>query len=137
MQLTTVTAKDFMAKKVVTLTQDMDVIEAMNVLATHRISGAPVLDSQGKAVGILTERDCIEAVLTVSYHGEVGGGPVESYMSRDIQSVASTTGLLDIAESFVKSKYRRYPVVDDGRIVGIISRSDVLRAMLRLGWGSQ
>ncbi len=132
MPLASITAKDFMTTKVVTLTPVMDVMEAMQVLARHRISGAPVVDARGNVVGMLTERDGLRTVVVASYHGECYCGAVAEYMSQDVQSVEANTSLLDIAELFINTKYRRYPVKHEDSLVGNISRQDVIRAMLEL-----
>jgi CBS domain-containing protein len=132
MTLASITAKDIMATKVVTLEPDMDVMDAMHTLARHRISGAPVVNARGTVVGMLTERDCIRKVLVASYHGELSCGAVAECMSQDVQTVDAGTSLLNIAESFVNTKYRRYPVIHENRLIGIISRQDVLRAALEL-----
>lgn len=133
MPLTTVTAKDFMTTKVVTLSPEMDSLDAMRLLAQHRISGAPVVDAQGNVVGMLTERDCLRTVVVASYHGECCCGSVSGFMSGDVKSVDADTSLLDIADLFVKSKFRSYPVLKHGRLLGMISRQDVIRAILDLG----
>jgi CBS domain-containing protein len=132
MALTSITVKDVMTRKVVTLAPEMDVMDAMQVLARNRISGAPVVDTRGRVVGMLTERDCLRTVVVASYHGDLSCGAVAEYMSKDVTSVEADTSLLDIAESFINTKYRRYPVMHENRLIGFISRQDVLRAMLKL-----
>jgi CBS domain-containing protein len=117
-----------MTKSLVTLRPEMDVVDAVHVLVEHKISGAPVLDDHGTIVGMLTERDCMEVVLKASYHGELGG-KVEQYMSRVVRTVDVGSSVLDLAQMFVNSPYRRYPVMDGNRLVGIISRRDMLRAV--------
>lgn len=132
MALTTITAKDFMTTEIVTLAPDMEVLDAMHLLSDNRISGAPVVDTQGNIVGMLTERDCLRTVVIASYHGECCSGSVAGFMSQDISSVDADTSLMDLAELFVKGKYRSYPVLKDGRLLGVISRQDVIRAILEL-----
>lgn len=132
MALTTIMAKDFMTTEIVTLAPEMDVLDAMRVLAVNRISGAPVLDTQGNLVGMLTERDCLRTVVVASYHGERSHGPVQEFMSREVQSVDADTSLLDLADLFVSKPYRSYPVLRDNRLLGVISRQDVIRAILEL-----
>lgn len=121
-------ARQYMSKSLVTLRPHMDVLQAVHLLVEHKISGAPVLDDHGNIVGMLTERDCMEVVLKASYHGELGG-QVEQYMSRVVRTVDVDSSLLDLAQMFVNSPYRRYPVMDGNRLVGIISRRDMLRAV--------
>ena len=124
-------ARDFMTRNLVTFTPEMDLLDAMHLLVEKQISGAPVMDSHGNLVGIATERDCLARVIVATYHGEAAGR-VDEVMSRDIKSVNADASLMDIAKSFVDTKYRRYPVMDHNRLVGILSRRDVLRAVLEL-----
>lgn len=130
MALKTAKARDFMTTRVVTLVPDMDVLDAMRLFAEHRISGAPVIDTQGNVVGILTERDCLKTVVVASYHGECCCGSVAAFMSRDVHAVDADTSLLDLADLFVRQKYRSYPVLKDHRLLGVISRRDVVRGIL-------
>jgi len=130
--LKTVTAKDFMTSRIVTLVPEMDLLDAMRLLAEHRISGAPVIDTEGNLVGMLTERDCLRTVVVAGYHGECCCGAVAAFMSTDVQSVDADTSLLDIADLFVKHKFRSYPVLKDSRLLGVISRQDLIRAILEL-----
>ena len=124
-------ARDFMTPHLVTLTADMPLLDAIQMLVEKQVSGAPVVDAQGTLAGILTERDCLAQVVVAVYHGEACGRVAE-VMTSDVRTVEADTSLMDIAESFAKSKYRRFPVLDHNRLVGIISRRDVLRAVLEL-----
>lgn len=127
-----ITAKDYMTTNVVSLTPHMDIMAAMRQFNEYRISGAPVINDHGDLVGMLTERDCIKSILVAGYHGESSGGPVTAFMTHDVVSVDAATSLLDIAQLFVTTVYRRFPVVEKGRVVGVISRRDVVRAVLDL-----
>jgi CBS domain-containing protein len=120
--------KDHMATEVVTLHPDMEILRAAHILISSDVSGAPVLDQHGRLIGVLSERDCMRVALHAGYHGEPGG-LVREYMSTDPVSVTPEDTILDLAERFLENGYRRYPVVDGGRLVGIISRRDVMRAM--------
>ncbi len=127
-----VTASDYMSANVVTFTPDMDVLAAINALITRGISGAPVVDKLGNLIGILSEKDCLQVALTAGYHGEAGGR-VEEYMHAEVKTVEADTSIVDVARMFLQDGYRRYPVMQDNRLVGQISRRDVLRALEVLG----
>ena len=127
-KMRSVVIKDHMSKKVVTLDPDMEIAHATQYLIAHNISGAPVLDEHGRLLGILTEKDCMEAVMQSVFHGEPVG-LVSEYMSANPETVAPDQSILTLAEKLVEGRYHRYPVVDNGRLVGIISRRDVMRAM--------
>lgn len=128
MPLKSIAAKDYMAANVVTLTPEMEIMRAIGLLVEKGISGAPVVGKYGDLVGILTEKDCMQVALNCGYH-EQGGGLVSEYMTPDVVTVDAETSILDVAEMFLKRGLRRYPVVEDNRLVGLISRHDVLRAL--------
>ena len=122
--------RDIMVKKPVVFTSDTDLLDAVSTLVDRRITGAPVVDARGNLIGLLTERDFLRAALVAGYHGE-RGGCVGDYMSRDVEAVNADDSLLDIATRFVETKRRRYPVIEDNRVVGVVVRRDVLRAVIR------
>jgi CBS domain-containing protein len=122
--------RDYMATELVTLEPEQDLLAAANMLIDHDISGAPVVDGDGRMIGILTERDCLQAALQAEYYG-TRGGLVRDFMSVDVESVAPNESILKVAAMFIKGSYNRYPVVADGRLVGQISRLDVMRALRR------
>ncbi len=126
-----ITVREFMAANLVTFTPDMEILRAIHALVEKRISGATVIDDRGNVVGMLSEQDCMKVALHAGYHGELGGR-VSEYMSTDVKTIDVDTSILELAELFLKSPYRRFPVMKDNRLVGQISRRDVLRAMGQL-----
>ncbi len=134
MPLRSCLVKDYMAKTLVTFKPDTNVLDAVHTLVEHRIAGAPVVDDQGSIVGMLSEFDCIKVALQAGYHGDYGG-PVSDYMSRDVKTVNLEMSIVDLAQQFAEKGYRRFPVTDRNRLVGQISRRDVLRALEVLSHG--
>ena len=128
MSLKSALVKDYMSGKLVTFTPDTDVLGAIHQLVQHRIAGAPVVDNHGNLVGMLSEFDCMKVVLSAGYHNEPGG-PVADLMVSDVKTVDAGMSVIDLAELFMQSGFRRYPVMKDNRLVGQISRRDVLRAL--------
>lgn len=122
--------RDIMVTKPVVFTGDTDLLDAVSTLVDRHITGAPVVDARGNLVGLLTERDFLRAALVAGYHGE-RGGCVGDYMSRDVEAVNADDSLLDVATRFIETKRRRYPVIEDNRVVGVVVRRDVLRAVMR------
>ena len=112
------------------LKPEMEILHAAHQLVKHNVSGAPVLDRHGRLVGILTERDIMQVATQAYYHG-TPGGLVSERMTTDPVSVSPDSSILTLAEMFIDGRFHRYPVVDNGRLVGIISRRDVMRAMAR------
>lgn len=124
--------RDYMSGKLITFNPQTDVLDAIQVLVRHRIAGAPVIDDHGNVIGMLSELDCMKIALTAGYHGE-RGGPVAEYMTTETETVDADMSIIDLAQRFLDSGYRRYPVVKDNRLIGQISRRDVLRALGDIG----
>ena len=129
--LRSVAVKDYMSANLITFTPDMDILKAVSLLIEKRISGGPVVDKQGNLVGELSEKDCLKVALHASYHSE-SAGTVAEYMHAGTKTVDADTNIVDIAGMFLRDGYRRYPVLKDNRLVGQISRRDVLIALENL-----
>jgi len=120
-------AKDIMATSLVTLKPDRNVFEAIGYLLKHRISGAPVVDDQRNFLGVFSERYCM-SVLIESANGQLPTAEVSAFMNTDFgRTIPEETDLLSVAQIFLDTYYRRLPVLRDGKLVGQISRRDVLR----------
>lgn len=120
---------DIMATELVTFSPDTIIHKAIQVLLDKRLSGAPVVDDTNRLVGMLSKKDCLRVVLSSSYHQD-WGGTVREFMSPDVVTLDADTDLVSAAEFFLDSNFRRFPVLRDGRPVGQISRTDVLRALI-------
>jgi CBS domain-containing protein len=127
------TVADHMAREVVTLAPDQEVNRAVQVLLKHRISGAPVVDAGGLVVGLLTEKDCLRAALEASYY-RGWGKVVSAYMSREVATIEADLDILSACQVFLDGPYRRFPVLRQGRLVGVVSRTDILRGLAEV-WG--
>jgi len=121
-------AQDYMSAHLLTFTPDTDVLNAIGRLLEQGISGAPVVDRLGNLVGMLSEKDCMRVALNAGYHGDYGG-KVSDFMSPKVVTIEADTSILEVARMFMESPFKRYPVVSDNRLVGNISRRDVLRAI--------
>jgi CBS domain-containing protein len=126
--LTKITVADYMTKHVVTLTEGMDVFVAIQRLLTHKITNAPVMDEAGHLLGMFSERDCMRVVLEHAYN-QGATSKVSEFMTTQVTTVKETDSIVDLAESFQESIVRSFPVMEEGKMVGIISRTDVLRAL--------
>ncbi len=125
---------DFMSRDVLTLRPDTEILQALALFVDNDVSGAPVIDRSGRLRGVLTETDFLRVALHGAYHGEPGGR-VEEYMTTDVVTARQGDNLVELAQRFLDTPYRRYPVVDaSGRLVGVIARRDVMRALkMRMG----
>lgn len=119
---------DYMTRELITLSPETEINHAMNLLLDHRISGAPVIDAEGTLVGVLSKKDCLRAAIAASYYRE-WGATVEAHMSKDVETLDAGIDILAAANAFVASRFRRFPVMENGALVGQISRADALRAM--------
>ena len=120
-----------MSTDLLLLSPDMEIHRAMNRLIERDVSGAPVVDDAGNLVGLLCERDCLTVAFKASYHQEPGG-KVSEFMVRDVQTIDVGTPIIEIVELFYQSRYRRFPVMSDDRLVGLLSRRDILKAVEEL-----
>jgi CBS domain-containing protein len=120
--------KNYMAQHLITLEPDMEILHAVHKLIEHDISGAPVIDKDKKLAGILTEKDCMQVVLNATYYSEYGG-VVADFMTIDVEVMDPEDSIVDAAERFLAKRYHRYPVLANNRLIGQISRGDVLRAL--------
>lgn len=124
--------RTFMKHELVTLSADVDVFEAIDHLLKHRISGAPVVDSAGEYQGVFSEKTAMRALVSAVYD-QLPGTRVAHYMNLDRNRlVCEEDSLLDVAHRFQQTPYRRFPVLRGNKLVGQLSRRDVLRAEQRL-----
>ena len=123
--------KEFMAKQLITFQSDTPIETAMESFLENKISGAPVLDDQGNLIGVLSEKDCMKTLFESSYYNNLGGF-VKEYMSTDLKTINIHDTLSNVADEFIKSRFRRFPVMEGDKLVGQISRRDILRAIVKL-----
>jgi len=129
--LKSIKVRDYMTRGLITLKPDMELFEAISLLQKNRISGAPVVDENGHLIGVLSEGDCLNAIIKDIYYEEAGGR-VSEYMSTAVETIGPDEDIIDIAIDFNKKRKRRFPVIEDGRLVGQISQRDILRAVLEI-----
>ena len=122
-------AKEIMQSNVITAKQDAPVLEVINLLAQNEITGLPVVDDDMTLVGLVSEKD----VLSIAYHvlADVIGDAMDSrkisdIMTEDVVSFSPDDHLADICQCFMNKPFRRVPVLDNGKVVGIISRKDII-----------
>jgi len=118
--------RDVMATNLVLLKPSMGICEAIELLLRRKVSGACVVDDDGNLVGILSEKDCLRLFANAAYN-QLPGGDVKHYMSTDLITIGPDAGIFTAASVFMKHSHRRLPVLDHGKLVGQISRSDVLK----------
>lgn len=118
----------YMTADLVCFAPETELAKAIDQLLVHRISGAPVVDERRHLVGILSEGDCLKGALTGSYFEEAAVR-VSDVMTRTVDTVDVGADIVSVAERFVQTGRGRFPVIDGGKLVGQISRRDILRAV--------
>ena len=120
-------AGDIMVTKLITLSPETDVFEGIETLVRHRISGAPVVDDEGNLVGVFSEKSCMQVLIDAAYDG-MPTNRVRAFMDSNPLTVDEKTCFLTIAQIFLNQPRRRLPVVEGVRLVGQVSRRDVIKA---------
>ena len=151
--------EEVMTKKVITLKPNQTISEAVGELAEHHISGAPVQDENGKTVGIVTEKDILNAMKTRSKSiemvypslsvvsvafvekdsmketmeafREIANIKISEIMIRDYIYAEKGTDLAKVVELMSKKGINRVPVMDSGKLIGIVSRADIIKGLAK------
>jgi CBS domain-containing protein len=122
------TVADIMVTRLVTFMPDTSIHDAIRVLLDRRISGAPVVDADGTLVGVLSKKDCLKIVFSSQYHDD-RGGPVRDFMSTPVETLDAEQDFVSAAQRFLDSHMRRFPVLREGKLVGQVSRADILEVL--------
>lgn len=120
--------KEIMKTDVLTVKRKTGIYEAINMLVENNITGLPVVNEDMTVAGIISEKD----VLRLLYDMEDKPGSVEDFMTKDVVCFDEEETLIDITEHLIKFDFRRVPILKDGKLVGILSRKDVIACILRL-----
>ena len=123
----------YMARNVITFEPEQPVHEAIDIMLEKRISGAPVLNEKGDLIGMLSEKDCLRIIVDNAYHNQPNEkSKVQDYMSRNVATVDIDKNVVEVADMFLSTNFRRYPVVEKGKLKGQVSRRDIMRATREL-----
>jgi len=122
------TAKHIMTSTVITVKEDMLVTDVMKLLLRWHISGVPVVNNDGVLLGIVTEHD----VMNFALSGDAASTRASEVMTKQVETYTPDTLVEEIVNHFAARQIRRVPVVEDGKVVGIISRRDIVREMDRI-----
>ncbi len=125
------TVSDCMTKSLITINENADIGEAIRTLLKYKISGMPVVDDNENMTGILSEKDCLRPFVDSKYH-EMPQRVVKDVMSKDVVAIQIDDDILKVTSLFVNRRFRRLPVMSGGKLVGQVSRRDVLRAIDKL-----
>ncbi len=120
---------EFMSRSFVTVKPETDIYEAMNILLKRKVSGAMVVNGEGNLAGFISEKDCLDLATHDTYESNLPGGPVANFMTTEVLTLTPEAGLNEVAELFMDKPYRKLPVLDHGRLVGVVRRHDVLEVI--------
>ena len=122
------TVRDLMDTTFVKLKPDMPLTRAISILIENGITGSTVVDDEDRLIGLLSEKDCLRTLIGGAYD-RMPVGLVSDYMTKDVFSVHPDTDIFKLTEIYMQRVNRRFPVVEDGELVGQITRRDLLRAL--------
>lgn len=119
---------EFMNQDIQALTPDMHILEAVQFLLDRKLTGAAVINDDNEVVGILSEKDCLR-LLAEGADYQRPNGVVSDFMTKKVRTVPPTMNIYFVAGMFLNDVVRRFPVVENGKLIGVISRFDILRAI--------
>ena len=128
-----VQVRDYMSTKLITFKVDQRIEEVIDALIKHKISGGPVVNEKNELVGVISEGDCIKHISESRYYNmPMENNTIEKHIARNVDTIDGDMNIFDAANKFLESKHRRFPIVENGKLVGLISQKDILKAALAL-----
>lgn len=132
--------RDYMTTNLITFKPNEKVHAVVEAIIRHKISGGPVVNDKNELVGIISEGDCLKQLSDSRYYNmPLEEDLVEKRMAKNVETIDGNMDIFDAANKFLSSKLRRFPIVENGKLVGQISQKDILKAALQLkseNWNS-
>lgn len=127
-------ASDYMTKKLITFKAEQPIEEVIDVLIANKISGGPVVNDKNELIGIISEGDCMKQISESRYYNLPidKSNTVAKAMVKDVETINGNMNIFDLANKFLQSKRRRFPIIENGKLIGQISQKDVLKAAIKL-----
>jgi predicted transcriptional regulator len=125
---------DYMTKKLITFNPGDSLVHVINLLIKNKISGGPVVNDKNELIGIISEGDCMKHISDSKYYNMPmdSDNTVEKNMASEVETIDKNMNIFDAATKFISSKRRRFPIVENGKLIGQISQKDVLKAALKM-----
>ena len=124
---------DIMKRNLVVFSPNDSIFEVMKKFVKHKISGGPVLNKNGKIVGVISEADCMKEISDSRYFNmPILDKRVKNFMQKNVDTINSSTSIFDAASRFYNSSRRRFPVIENQKLVGQISRKDIVIAAINM-----
>ena len=125
--------KDIMRRNLVVFSPNESIFDVMKKFVKHKISGGPVLNKNGKIVGVISEADCMKEISESRYFNmPILDKRVKNYMEKNIDTINSSISIFDAASKFYNTSRRRFPVTENEKLVGQISRKDIVIAAINM-----
>lgn len=125
------TINDCMHHNPLTINLDANLVTAIEIIVENKLTGLTVTDDAGRAVGILSELDCIGAILTAVYNdGDPDHVLVRSAMVAELNTCKPSDSIVEVAQGMLQTRQRRRPVIEGGKLVGQVSSSNILWALM-------
>ncbi|MFL1894544.1 CBS domain-containing protein [Aquimarina sp. 2-A2] len=130
---TRIKVSDYMTRELITFTPDQSVMEVIETLVKHKISGGPVVNHRYELLGIISEGDCIKQLNESRYYNmPIDDATVDKFMVKNVETIDGNASIFDAANKFIETKRRRFPILEEGRLIGQISQKDVMKAALKM-----
>ncbi|MEE9364901.1 MAG: CBS domain-containing protein [Cellulophaga sp.] len=124
---------DYMTKKLITFSPEQSVEEVIEALIQNKISGGPVVNKKNELIGMISEGDCIKHISESRYYNmPIGEHKIEHSMIKNVETIDGNMNIFDAATKFITSRRRRFPIVENGKLIGQISQKDILKATIGL-----
>ena len=132
-EVTPLKVSDYMTTNLITFTPDQSIESVMQALIEHRISGGPVVNDKNEVIGIISQGDCIKQVIESRYYNmPMQDQTIENHMVKNVETIDGNMNIFDAANKFLEAKRRRFPIVENGKLVGQISQKYVLKAAMQM-----
>ena len=124
---------DIMCRNLILFSPDQSIHDVMGLFIKHRISGGPVVDKAGNLIGVISEADCMKEISESRYFNmPILDKSVNHFMTSPVDTIDASLSIFEAASMFSKSTRRRYPVVDKNKLVGQLSRKDIVIAVINM-----
>lgn len=125
---------DYMTRNLITFKENQPIEEVIETLIKNKISGGPVVNENNQLIGIISEGDCMKQISESRYYNLPidKSSTVQKAMVKEVETIDGNMNIFDAANKFLESKRRRFPIVENGKLVGQISQKDILKAALQM-----
>lgn len=125
---------DYMSKNLITFKENQPIEDVIDTLIQNKISGGPVVNEKNELIGIISEGDCMKQISESRYYNLPidKNNTVGKAMVKEVETIDGNMNIFDAANKFLTSRRRRFPIVENGKLVGLISQKDVLKAAMKL-----